>query len=578
MIKSYHKRLITSILIGLAILAAVHYSAMDWSRQKLLLEATETAGIIVASIDAEMERLRYLPQVLSVDQDIITAPDGVESEAINLRLERLSIATEVEAIYVMNRQGLTVAASNWREADTFLNQNYAFRSYFRNALQGKLAREFAVGATTGRPGIFISHPLKASEKIVGVVVVKVNLAAFSNAWKTHAQEVLLLNQDGIVVDAGRKDWRFRSTLVLSDEQRARIEAQKQFANYDLALLDLVEDNDLAIRIEGDDYFRVSLPVEWLDWQLWLLLPQAAVLDKALVTTSIAALVMLIAISGFVFMRSERFRSALRASLQESDELKRLNQDLGREIEERKAAQIELQNAQVELKQSAKLAALGQLAASVTHELGQPLSAMKTYVKSAQREFERGGTLPVETINRLDRLVDRISIIARQLRFFTRRGGEPMQSLDLRSIVEGAAETIAPKLEQSNTRLRLELPESAVSITGGQHRLEQVLVNLIGNGVDSMGDQPHPEVTVSISQQGDRVHLIIRDNGSGISPDIEASLFEPFSTTRASGDGLGLGLAISASIVQEHKGTISAQNLQGAGAEFIVSLPAENNED
>ena len=565
-------------LVGLVSIAAVYWVALERSHNRLTGQGSAAAALYVQVIRAEIDRRRHLPEVLSADRDIVAVTAGADAVEVNRRLERLALATEVEAIYLMNAAGLTVAASNWREPDTFLGQNYGFREYFRNAVRGEVHREFAIGATTGRPGLFISHPVRgAGGAVDGVIVVKVDLGTFSEFWKAQGHEVLLINPDGIVVDAGRSAWQFRSTRQLSAAQRERIDRQKQFADRELSLLDLSIEDDGSMRLEGVAYYRVEAPIEWLEWDLWLLVPQQYLRQDALVAVTYAGLIVLFVITSLSLVRSARFRTALRSSQQESDTLKRLNEELEREIEERRQAQAELQNAQARLRQSAKLTALGQLAASITHELGQPLSAMKTYIRGAQRELERGTEVKPETVNRLDRLVDRIGNITRQLKFFTRRGGEPLRPLDLRTAVEGAAEIVGPRADESGVRLDLELPAHEIPIDGGQQRLEQVLVNLIGNAIDSLDEQPEPRIRVVAEIIDGRARLCVSDNGAGISPEIEDTLFEPFTTTRASGDGTGLGLAISASIVEEHGGALSARNRDAGGAEFVITLPLRAEE-
>ncbi len=403
-------------------LIVIYLYFQEEAREELLDEARSSALLYAQAIRAELDRRRHLPEALAADEDFAEVALGGDATALNQQMEALAATTEAEAIYLLDSSGLTVAASNWNAPDTFIDQRYDFREYFHAAMEGRTGIEFAIGATTGRPGIFVSNPVRDGDGgVVGALVVKIDLTPFSRTWDTQKHEVLLLNADGIVVLTGRPQWRFRSTRELAPAQLERIAARRQFADLELANLDLADLAPERINLEGAGYLRVALPIEWLNWRLWLLAPDHRASEQALASTAYMAVAMLFILTALAFARSEWFRSALDVSQRKRSELSELNRDLNREIEERRLAETELRAAQTELRHAAKLAALGQLAASVTHELGQPLSAMKTYIRGAQREVARGTAQADKTLERLDRLVDRISVIAQQLKFFARRG-------------------------------------------------------------------------------------------------------------------------------------------------------------
>ncbi len=555
------------------LLVAVYVIAANTARDEQISQARATAHLYVQSLRAEIDRRRHIPEILSTDDDLAAVASGANRSELNARLEDLALATESEAIYLMDRSGLTVAASNWRQPDTYLDQNYRFRSYFEAALGGEVGRVFAIGATTGRPGAFVSHPVKnAAGAIIAVLAVKIDFDPLFEAWAASEHDVLLINSDGIVLIAGRKEWRYRATRPLSDTTRDAIDRRRQFADQPLSGLDVADLGDAAVKIDDRVYLRGVAPVGWLGWELWLLRSGALYQRDAVAAVAIASVGILLVFAAFMFMRSERIRSALLVSQRERSELSGLNRALNREIEERRAAEAELRQAQTELQRSAKLAALGQLSASVTHELGQPLSAMKTYVRTAQRELAKGGAASGATMDRLDRLVDRMSAIAQQLKFFARRSGEPVARLDIRDALAGAIETLEPALEEAGVTLVQHLPDQPVQASGGRNRLEQVFVNLLRNAMDAMRESDAPVIELELTSADDEARIAVRDVGEGISADLAGSLFEPFATTRASGEGMGLGLAISASIVQEHGGTVRAGNRAEGGAEFVVTLP------
>jgi len=560
-------------VVAAALLAGVYAIAAARARDDHLTQARASVYIYVQTLRAEIDRRRHIPEILATDDDLAPVAMGGDAKALNQRLELLAEVTDSEAIYLLDATGLTVAASNWREPDTYISENYDFRSYFTSAIHGDGGKVFAIGTTTGKPGAFVSHAVKdAAGRIVGVLVVKIDIDPLIELWGRSEQDVILTNVDGIVILASRDEWRYRATRPLSEEQLARIRGMRQFDGRPLTPLELADRGDSLLRIEAVDYLRAEAPVGWLDWRLTLLTPKADIDRRAWSAVAFAAVALALIFATLVVMRSQRIRSALQASQRARSDLTQLNEALNREIEERRAAEAELREAQSELQRTVKLAALGQLAASVTHELGQPLSAMKTYLRTAQRDMARGEAASGATMERLDRLVDRMTAIAQQLKFFARRSGEPIAPLDLRDAVDGAVETLEPALEEAGASLARRFPDQPVQVRGGRNRLEQVVVNLLRNALDAMRDSPEKVIEMELSAEDGMARLTVRDHGEGISSDLADSLFEPFATTRASGEGMGLGLAISASIVQEHGGAIYAANLPEGGAEFTVALP------
>lgn len=148
----------------------------------------------------------------------------------------------------------------------------------------------------------------------------------------------------------------------------------------------------------------------------------------------------------------------------------------------------------------------------------------------------------------------------------------MKSVDLRDVVSGALETVQPNLSAANVELGIELPRQPLTVQGGRNRLEQVLINLLQNAIQAVENTDRRLIEVRIDLKDDAVQCHVADSGDGFEDEIRDRIFDPFVTTRASGEGMGLGLAISASIVHEHGGNIIAYNSDLGGAEFVVYLP------
>ena len=259
---------------------------------------------------------------------------------------------------------------------------------------------------------------------------------------------------------------------------------------------------------------------------------------------------------------------------ESDDLRQLNIRLQREISERQKVEKSLQVAEQTLAQSSKLAALGEMSAAVSHELNQPLAAMKTYLAGAKLLLQR--KRPDEALSsfqRIDDLIGRMSAITQQLKSYARKGGEDFVPVDVRTALNSALAIMEPQLKSRQISLTKNLPRVALMILGDQLRLEQVFVNLLRNALDATCSVEMPEIEILLVG-GEAVNLTVRDNGEGIS-DLD-ELFEPFFTTKKPGDGVGLGLAISSGIVTDLGGRLVARNSEAGGAVFELILPILNS--
>jgi len=227
-------------------------------------------------------------------------------------------------------------------------------------------------------------------------------------------------------------------------------------------------------------------------------------------------------------------------------------------------------AEQSLAQSSKLAALGEMSAAVSHELNQPLAAMKTYLAGARLLVQRRRMdEAVSSFQRIDDLIERMGAITRQLKSYARKGADSFAPVDTREAVTSALAMMEPQLRTRDVAITRTLPTEPAMILGDRMRLEQVIINLLRNALDATKGEDDPSVDVLLTV-GDTVRLSVRDNGPGID-DLDA-LFEPFYTTKQPGDGVGLGLAISSGIVNDLGGRLTAHNAPEGGAVFEVQLP------
>ncbi|OCP05633.1 MULTISPECIES: ATP-binding protein [unclassified Ensifer] len=227
----------------------------------------------------------------------------------------------------------------------------------------------------------------------------------------------------------------------------------------------------------------------------------------------------------------------------------------------------------ELVQSAKLAALGQMAAGIGHELNQPLAALRAHIHSAGTLIGRGkGEQAVTNLDKMKGLTARMADQISHIRRFARRPDAQLRPVDLAAAVRDALSLLEHRFEEEAVMLDLSLPQGrSVMVMAEPVRLEQVAVNLVGNALDAVTDRPERRVSVAIEAADGNARLIVGDTGHGIASENLSSVFDPFFTTKPVGSGLGLGLSISYNIVKDFGGDIAILDTGPSGTQFLVSL-------
>lgn len=318
----------------------------------------------------------------------------------------------------------------------------------------------------------------------------------------------------------------------------------------------------------------------------MLLDSAELQAEARLT--VASLVLLLSAAGFGALMLRQRRARLRERLAATEELERrviartadlarVNEQLGQEIAERRATEAELRAAQVSLVQVGKLAALGQMSASLSHEINQPLAAARNYADSAGILIERGDyDRARENIAEILALVDRMAAIGKHLRQAARQPDANPGAVTLAALLPETQTIVAGRLASSGATLELDLPADLPPLRAGATRLQQVLVNLISNAADAALEAEDRRITLSARAEGGRVWISVRDRGPGVPETIAPRIFDPFFTTKGIGAGLGLGLSITANILRDLGGEIGVRDAR-PGAEFRVTLPAATQE-
>jgi two-component system, NtrC family, C4-dicarboxylate transport sensor histidine kinase DctB len=576
-----------------AVVLAVYLLAAHRARADIHAAGDRQLQIIALDLESVLEKFETLPFTLAHHPDVpgtVNRPDDRERiQRLNLTLQSIQRQAKVSAIYLMDRSGNTLASSNWDQPLSFVGKNFAFRPYFRDAMEGRAGRFYGIGSTTSEPGYFIAqpvNPLAGSKPTapVGVIAVKISLAEFEQTWRSSEEPVALADASGVVFLSNRASWRYHSMRRLDDKERHYLGGTLQYAGQSISPITTLPKTEQAGFGE-----HVGKPVGRLGWQLMLFPSQARVQRTAALTALTATLLMGGAgISWWaVYQRRRRLeeRSASRQALQRAaeeldrniaqrtQELLEANQRLESKYAKLQETEHLLRTTQNELVQAGKLAMLGQMAAGVTHELNQPLAAIRAFADNAVTFLARGqGDKAGENLAQISAASARMGAIIGQLKGFARKSHETVSTVDLAQAVHASALLLDSDFRRHGVQFEIDIRQQA-QVTGDAVRTEQVLINLLRNALDAVETATVRKVDVILEREAGDALVRIRDSGAGIPEQVAPHLFEPFFTTKASGKGLGLGLAISSSIVQAMNGQLTAQNHTGGGAEFVVRLPA-----
>ncbi len=565
--------LILSLLATFCVGIVVQRGALSYFISEELDKSEGQLSLYRSTVVAELERHSHLTHVLSQDSYVAEALAGADTGTLNARLADFSNKAGLDAIYLMDAEGGTISASNYDKPHSFVGQSYAFRPYFQDALAGGQGRFYAIGTTTGEPGYFIADPvIGPNAQVVGVIALKKSFGDLEESWAKAGEQVILANRDGVVLLASDPSWRYRALAPLSAAQKQEIVEARQFLGQDLEPLAWAQRDGDQAEIAGE--LRLHLVAQDLPggWELHYFASNDRAWARAWLATAVVVLLAGSALIVFQVQRARRIGRALKRAEQEEAQLREANALLAVEISERKTAQTKLQAAQKELSQASRLAALGQLSASVTHELGQPIAAMRNHLAAAELNPKGAAGLGGE----LGGLVARMEGITRQLKFFASSGKEGFEVFDLREAMQAGLALVAPNLEADDVAVTTELAESPVLVRGNRLRVEQVITNILRNACDAMEEEaPASELCVRVGEAAGVAFFEVADTGHGLAAANLQDLQEPFVTTRESGRGMGLGLAISATIVKDHGGEMSAEDRDpdaGGGAVFRVQLP------
>lgn len=702
------RRLLIPVLSGLLLVAAVVVSGLMAARLEIRQQTDaihRTLEVHKLALLGSVDKYNYLPFVVAQHPEVIgalTAPQEADRiERANEYLRDINHHAGSIALYVMDRQGDTLAASNSGTPQSYAGENYANRPYFTDALHGNKGHFYGVGKTTGEPGLFMSAPVTKDGQVLGVVAVKVSLRQIQETWAQSTDPVMLADARGVLFLGSETSWLYRSTRPISaaDQRWLREHdvygATQTFPTLARTIQPTTEHDGYLLRTKIADRPRAFLAFDEalpeLGWTLTVTKDYASVNAARNRTWALASLAAsLLVVAGLYWRLIERryaeqrqarndlesrvrlrtrelneahaFRQAMEDSLAvgmrardlegriiyvnpalcamtgyradeligqlppypywHPDELEKHWEDskaslAGQaaltgfesrirhrdghdvhtmvytaplidasgqqsgwmssvvDITEQKRAESRERQYDEQLQHAQRLASLGEMASTLAHELNQPLMALSNFASAAKAFADQGEQgLLIASLDEISTQAQRAGEIVHRIRSFVRQRTQGSEVCALNDCVVNVLGLLKAELRHHRARISLHLEPKLGHVTGDRVLLEQVLVNLILNSLQAMGQLPtqRRQIEICTKNVGDYVRVEIRDQGPGISDDVAPHLFAPFFTTKA--EGLGLGLNICRTIIESHGGRLSFENASPNGVIFYFELPVK----
>ncbi|NOH79276.1 sensor histidine kinase [Vibrio sp. RE86] len=547
-------------------------------------------------IASKLDKYAHLPQLIAKDTEIIAAlqnpNNSAQIELTNRYLQQINTTIQSTDTYLLDEFGNTIAASNWNLDRSFIARNYAWRPYFSKAIQGKPSQYFALGSSSKQRGYYFSYPVTYAADVIGVIVVKMDLTALEANWQNRTSTFVATDRYNVIFMSSNEEWLFRSLATLSESQRQAILNSRQYLDTPIRSFRLVGDlhakhtqlRNPAIPGFENDYLVSSQTLDEHDLTIRVLTSKVMLLWSTLSFVLIVTLVFVIAYLSLQLTYQRQLKKRQFEQLQSEAKQKleflvmERTAELQAEISEREKTDTALRQTQNELIQAAKLAVLGQMSASISHELNNPLAAIRSFADNGRRFLEKQHVERVDdNLMRISALTERMAKISNQLRSFARKSdSNDVSALDIEPVIVAAKELLAPQFKANQIRLTTAIEPTLPKVRINAIQFEQVLINLLTNAIQALEEQSDKQITLAVTLQSESLQIHVDDNGPGIPFDQRTQLFEPFYTTKK--NGLGLGLSISHQIMQAMNGDLSIDQAPLGGARFTLMLPTEAEQE
>lgn len=576
------------ISIALASLSTHLYWRVQY--HSLLSEHQSQLDRFSNHIVATLDKYAHIPHLISKDKELVDAllspQNSAQIDITNRYLEQVNEVIQAADTYLIDRFGNTIASSNWNLDRSFIGRNFAWRPYFYLSISGEKSQYFALGSTSGQRGYYYAYPVIYAAETLGVIVVKMDLSAIEEGWQSKNSYFVATDENQVVFMSSQPAWLFHSVSDLPTSQLKTIRASQQYLDSPIPSLgwrgDLYAEQSEWRKPEKhwlqDDYIVSSRTLPQHALTIRVLSPKIELFWSAFGLLIILCMLFAIVYLGFQLWYHRQLRQRQIEQLQQETkqklefEVMERTAKLHAEIAERIKTEQALRQTQDELIQAAKLAVLGQMSASISHELNNPLAAIRSFADNGRRFLATNRPERAEeNLTRISALTERMAKISEQLKSFARKStSNEQQEVQLYPLILSAKELMTAQFKTQITQLELCEVDTPVWVRVNPIQLEQVLINLLTNALQALEGQAERIVQIRLQISKQQIQLYVDDNGPGIGLETLPHLFEPFHTTKK--NGLGLGLSISQQILHSMQGELSVATSPLGGARFTITLP------
>jgi two-component system C4-dicarboxylate transport sensor histidine kinase DctB len=560
--------------------------------EKVLLEQLHKTAIkdskVLSNYIDDYQDISATMARLGGTKQLLINPNMGSRIKLNRFLDDTNLRLGAEIMFVLNAKGDVIGSSNYLSQHNLLGKNYTFRPYYQQAILGEPATYYATGSVTGLRGYYFANPILSKGKVLGVIVIKLSLNSVFKTLNDGPFDYLLVGNNSVIFAASNALWNNRTLYQIPKKRQEAIIKTKRYKTTSLLAvgtnsIKTVFDTNRLRLIDGiaeNSYYSRRVSILEPRWHFFSTVSRTILFIPVMQYVLIYSLIYLLFLFLWLYLRKH---AEVKSNIEEQNttletrvnaltyDLTKSNHELKDLVEHYKSMQKELKDTQIQLIQSAKLAVLGKLSASINHELNQPILALQTYTENGQRLLEIGRYQTVkENLSEILKIASSMHKMVARFKIFARKSSPEKRVCFISEIIDACLVVMTPLLNESRLKFTIYNNVENEKLLCEPVQISQVLVNLITNAVDAVELQKERVVTLTIVEHQDYIVFAVNDNGPGIAKEMIEQIFEPFYSTKASGSGLGL--AISRKIVETQLGTLIVDGSVSAGTSFVMSLP------
>lgn len=572
-----HKKSVQNIYAILYIIlsSTIVTGAYFYSLQLGLDRLSETAKVrIDQSSNRLLEQLasfKQLSNLLARNPKIIEAFEGnSDIKSIDELVQSTVFLSGSEQILLINKTGNVIASSklvSGKPTEKSINPN---EPYVQAALNGRLGYFYAVDKQTLARTIFIARGIYTSSlSPQGVVIIKVDIPSLEYQWNVDDVSLAFFDANDVAFITNRPSMALRrlgslDKPFLETKHYERNQISKFFDYKKSMLLNHTILKFFNTEELPKEALILSKYIPRLEMTTQVFMSTQVTKFSARVQAGLTAAIFFALGSGLWSLWLRRQRLIDKLAIEEA-----ANAKLEARVEKRTA---QLKKAQFQLVQAGKLKALGEISAGISHELNQPLAAIQNFSENGAKMLDLNKIEDARiNFDLIGTQINRITRIIKSLRAFARKEKETIEAIDLQEVIKETLSLSKSRIDFEKVDIEWHPEDKEIMVMGGHVRLQQVVINLLTNAIDSMQNKKNKKISIKILKSKSDVIMSVRDTGDGLSD--PGRVFEPFYSTKEVGasKGMGLGLSISYGIVGSFGGEMSCSNYKSGGAEFIIKL-------